>query len=173
MNFFSKNKVVFWLMIFLIAINLTILITFIVFYSRKSNISDEKPTEKPGMVFSKELSLTSSQSEKVEIILTEYRNSTDSLTISIREYRASLLKELAKDIPDTTVLNNCADEICSLQRLMQKASINQYLELKKICNSDQCQRLSVLYFELYGCQGNGKGTGKGMMHRYRRGQGNP
>ncbi len=37
----------------------------------------------------------------------------------------------------------------------------------------QCQRLSALYFELYRCQGKCKGMekGKGMMHQYRRGQG--
>lgn len=37
----------------------------------------------------------------------------------------------------------------------------------------QCQRLSALCFELYGCQGNckGMGQGKGMMRQYRGGQG--
>ena len=171
MNFFSKNKVVFWLLIFLVAINLTVLITFALFYSRKTNIPNENSVEKPGMALRRELSLTPTQSEQVEIILAEYRNSTETVSFSIRDYRAQLLEELAKDKPDTTLLNRSANEICSLQKLMQKASIKQYLELKKICNSDQCQRLSYLYFELYGFQGRGQGMGRGLMHQYRRGQG--
>ena len=173
MNFFSKNRFVFWLLIFLVVINLTALITFLVFYSRNSSGSNQQVQKNPGIAFRKELSLSPSQSGKVETILAEYRNSTGPVTDNIRKYRTQLLEELAKDKPDTNLLNSCADEICSLQKQMQKASIKQYMALKEICNPAQCQRLSALYFELYGFQGKGQGMGrgKGMMHQYRRGQG--
>jgi Spy/CpxP family protein refolding chaperone len=175
MNFFSKNKLIFWLLIFLVVINLTALITFLVFYSRNSNASNQQARANEGMAFRRELSLSPSQSKKVEIILAEYKNSTEPVTTNIRNYRTQLLEELAKDNPDTNVLNKCADEICSLQKQMQKASVKQYMALKEICNPAQCRRLSSLYFELYGCQGKGMGKGmgkgKGMMHQYRRGQG--
>jgi Spy/CpxP family protein refolding chaperone len=173
MNFFLKKRFVFWLLIFLIIINLTALITFLVFYSRKSSVSDQQVREKPGMAFRKELSLSPSQSEKVETILSDYQKSTEPVIVNIRDYRTKLLEELAKDKPDTVIINRCADEICSLQKQMQKASIKQYLALKEICNPAQCQKLSALYFELYGFQGKGQGMGKGkgMMHQYRRGQG--
>jgi Spy/CpxP family protein refolding chaperone len=173
MNFFSKNRFVFWLLIFLIVINLTALITFLVFYSRNSSASNQQVQVNPGMSFRKELSLSADQSEKVEAILADYRKSTGPVTADIRNYRTQLLEELAKDKPDTTLLNSCADEVCSLQKQMQKASIKQYVALKEICNPAQCQRLSALYFELYGCQGKGQGMGKGkgMMHQHRRGQG--
>ena len=173
MNFFSKNRLVFWLLIFLVVINLTAMITFLVFYSRNSTALKQQPRENPRLAFRKELSLSDAQIEKVESILADYRNSTEPVTINIRDYRTQLLEELAKDKPDTSVLNRCTDEICSLQKQMQKASVKQYMALKEICNPVQCQRLSALYFELYGCQGKGKGMGrgKGMMHQYRRGQG--
>ncbi|MCX6234307.1 MAG: periplasmic heavy metal sensor [Bacteroidetes bacterium] len=173
MNFFSKNRLVFWLLIFLVVINLTALTTFLVFYSRHSNASTQQSRENPGILFRKELSLSPSQSEKVEVILADYRKSTEPVTTNIRNYRSQLLEELAKDKPDTSLLNICADEICLLQKQLQKASVKQYIALKEICNPAQCERLSALYFELYGCQGQGKGIGKGkgMMHRYRRGQG--
>ena len=173
MNFFSKNKFVFWLLIFLVVINLTVLITFIVMYSRKSDAATQQSQEKPGIALRTELSLTQSQSEKVEAILTDYRKATDTVTENIHNYRAQLLEELAKDKPDTSLLKIYADEICLLQRQMQKASVKQYMALKGICNPDQCQRLSALYFELYGYQGQGKGMGrgKGIMHQYRLGQG--
>ena len=84
-----------------------------------------------------------------------------------------LKKELSKDKPDTNLLNKCGEEICLLQKQMQKASVRQYVALKEICNPVQCQRLSALYFELYGCQGQckGMGKGKGMMNQCRKGQG--
>jgi Spy/CpxP family protein refolding chaperone len=173
MNFFTKNRFVFWLLIFLVVINLTALITFLVFYSRSSSLSNQQVQVNPGMSFRKELSLSPAQSEKVEAILADYRKSTEPVTSDIRNYRTQLLEELAKDKPDTSFLKRCADEICLLQKQMQKESVKQYMALKEICNPAQCKRLSALYFELYGCQGKGQGMGKGkgMMHQHRRGQG--
>jgi hypothetical protein len=173
MNFFSKNKVVFWLMIFLVVINLSALVTFLVFFSKNTTESKLQPRENPGMAIRKELSLSVPQSEKVEAVLADYRNTTEPITTNIRNYRSRLLEELAKDNPDTTVLNKCGEEICLLQKQMQKASVKQYMALKEICNPAQCQRLSALYFELYGFQGKGQGMGrgKGMMHQYRGAQG--
>jgi Spy/CpxP family protein refolding chaperone len=173
MNFFSKNRVVFWLLIFLVVINLTAFVTFLVYFSKSTTGSTLRPQESPGMAMRKELSLSASQSEKVDVIVADYRNSTEPITASIRDYRSQLLEELAKDKPDTSLLNRCSDQICLLQKQMQKASVKQYLALKEICNPAQCQRLSALYFELYGFQGKGQGMGrgKGLMHQYPRGQG--
>ncbi len=125
------------------------------------------------MAFKEELSLSAVQAEKVEVIMSEYRTSTGPLTDSIRNYRSLLLDELAKANPDSTLLDHYTEQISLLQKQMQKASIHQYLSLKGISNPDQCKRLSSLYYELYGCQGNckGMGKGKGMMKQYRRGQG--
>ena len=179
MNFFSKNRLVSWLLIFLVVINLTALITFLMFFYNNSSASSPQLHKSPGMKFRKELSLAPGKAEKVDVILTEYRNSTEPIATNIRGCRVQILEELAKDKPDTALLNKYTEDLCNMQKQMQKASVNQYIALKQICNPAQCQKLSALYFELYGFQGNGKGMGpgngmgpgKGKMHQYRRGQG--
>ena len=173
MNFFSKNRFVFWLLIFLVVINLSALVTFLVFFSQNSTASKQQSRENPGMAFRKELSLSPSQSKKVEVILADYRNSTEPVTTNIRNRRTQLLEELAKNKPDTNLIDKSVEEISFFQKQMQKASVKQYMSLKEICTPIQCQRLSALFFELYGCQGKckGMGQGKGMMHQYRGGQG--
>ena len=173
MNFFSKNRFIFWMLIFLVMINLTALITFLVLYPQKPATSGQQQCRNSGMALQEELSLSAIQSEKVEVIMWEYRKSTGPLTDSIRNDRSLLLDELAKANPDSTLLDHYTEHISLLQKQMQKASIHQYLSLKAISNPDQCKRLSALYFELYGCQENckGMGNGKGMMKQYRRGQG--
>ena len=132
MNFFSKNKLVFWLLIFLVVINLTVLITFLVMYSRKSDTVTQQVPKKPGMALQKELTLTPSQSEQVDLILADYRKVTNPVAENIRGYRASILDELASDKPDTIKINHYADSICYMQRKMQTASVKQYLALKEI-----------------------------------------
>jgi Spy/CpxP family protein refolding chaperone len=172
MNFFSKNRLVFWLMIFLVVVNISAFITFIVFFLRNPAPSAQDRQGNPGNSFRHELSLSPSQSGKVNSILADYRTATEPVAADIRDYRAQILGELAKEKPDTALLNSISEEVCQLQKQLQKASVKQYMALKEICNPEQCKKLSALYYEMYGCQGQCKammGKGKGMMHRNRSG----
>jgi hypothetical protein len=170
MNFFTKNKFVFWLLIFLVVVNLSALATFLVLFSRNSSATPGENKENACNVFRKELGLSPAQTEKVDLILSGYRKSTEPVAESLREYRVLILEELAKTDSDTTLLKKYSDGISLLQSHLQTASVGQYLSLKEICTPEQCQRLSALYFELYGCQGKCKQPGKGMMHRHRNSQ---
>ena len=169
MNFFMKNKIVFWLLIFLVIINLTALFTFGVFYFRRPAAPGKEPCAKTCNAFRKELSLSDAQAQKVETILAAYRESTRPFSGEVQDCRVKLLEELGKPAPDSVLMNECLERITVLQKQIQKASVKQYLELKKICTPDQCRRLSALYYELYGCQGKeackGKEQGRGKMHR--------
>lgn len=173
MNYFSKNKVILLVLIFLVIVLLTALISLIIFFTGKSESLNQPPSGNTGRRFNQELSLTPAQSAKVDAILNEYRNATEPIRLNIQSNRAQLLEELSTSNPDTNLINKHLEDIANLQKQMQKASVNQYIALKQICTPIQCERLSSLYFELYGFQGQGKGTGKGkgVMHRNRRGQG--
>jgi Spy/CpxP family protein refolding chaperone len=173
MNYFSKNKVILWGLIFLVIVLLTALTSLIVFFTTRSANLNQSTSEITGRRFNQELSLTPDQSGKVDAILREYRTATEPISSNIRVYRMQLLEELAQNNPDTNLINKHLENISILQKQMQKASVKQYMALKQICTPLQCERLSSLYFELYGFQGQGKGSGKGkgMMHQYRRGAG--
>jgi hypothetical protein len=101
-----------------------------------------------------------------------YQSSTSPTISTIREKKLALLDELSKETSDTQVIKKIAEELSVEQKKLQKANIDQFLELKKVCNTDQTKKLSQIYSELYGCQGQGKGKGKGqgMGHRHRWGQ---
>ena len=176
MNFFTKNRVEFWLLIFLIVIVVSAIITFILFYADKPTIASQQIPANTGNRFRKELVLSPVQSKKVATILAEYRKLTEPIAEDIKDHRIQILDELAKSKPDTNILNNYMEEITSLQKQMQKASVSQYMALKEICTPVQCQRLSALYLELYGCDqmrkgsGKGQGQGNGKMRRYRGGR---
>ncbi|MEI7982771.1 MAG: periplasmic heavy metal sensor [Bacteroidota bacterium] len=180
MNFFSKNRFLFWLLIFLVGVNISAMVTIIVLVSKKAPPSNQQPVKNTGNAFTKTLSLSPGQTGKVETILNDYKNLTEPISADIRNRRIQILEELAKKNPDKAILTSNVKEISMLQTQMQNASIDQYMALKEICTPDQCQRLSALYYELYGCQGQGPGMGKGkgpgqgkgMMRRYRGGRGN-
>ncbi len=160
----------FWLLMFLIGINVAALITLVVVFSNKPTTILKPTTGIKGNAISKSLLLTPSQSAKEETILANYKKITEPIIAEIRIKRIQLLEELAREKPDKTVLNSYVEEITLLQKQMQNASVNQYLALKEICTPAQCQKLSTLYYELYGCQGKEKNEGKGMKRRFRGGR---
>lgn len=170
MNFFNKNRLIFWLLLFLVVINISALVTFFFYYSGQKKQSADIAGENSFRVFQKELSLTPIQSEKVCSINAQHRTRSEPIASALKEKRSELLEELSTENPDTLLLTKYAEEIGALQKELQLASIRQYLDLKVVCDSCQCRKLSSFYFQLYGSKGPGKGMGKHMQHRNRRGQ---
>jgi Spy/CpxP family protein refolding chaperone len=170
MNFFNKNRLVFWLLLFLVVINISALVTFILFYSGQKKQQSENTGARSFQVFQKELSLTPIQSGKVCSINAQYRTVSEPISSALKAKRSELLEELSMEKPDTLLLKKYAEEIGNLQKELQIVSIRQYLDLKEVCDSCQCQKLSSFYFQLYGSKGPGPGMGKQMQHRYRHGQ---
>lgn len=170
MNYFSRNRMVFWLLIFLVVVNIAALTTLIVWASSPGLRSGGFKAG-PGMAFRRALSLNPAQSARADNVLNCYRGQVDPMVLQIRDLRMGLFGELNKDQPDTVYLNKTISEITLLQGKMQKAMVSQYLEMKKICDPEQCCRLRSLYSEMYGygTPGMGKGMGKGKQHRWRGG----
>ncbi|MDP4280898.1 MAG: periplasmic heavy metal sensor [Bacteroidota bacterium] len=170
MNFFSKNKIAFWLLIFLVVINLSALITILVVFP--SRIKAPVPEHnRPGAVLHEMLSLSPQQAAGVNVILARYRNLTTPLADSILDRRMKMISEIEKDHPDTVLINNCILDITAFQVKMQQASIRQYMDLKKICTPAQCRILSGIYSEMYGCKEKGQCMGNRMGKGLRRGKG--
>ena len=69
MNYFLKNRIIFWLLIFLVIMNLTALITFMVVYSKNKSFQAQQSQRKPGMIFRQELSLSPSQTVEVDSLI--------------------------------------------------------------------------------------------------------
>jgi Spy/CpxP family protein refolding chaperone len=170
MNFFDKNRLAFWILIFLVIINVSALVTFFVAKPKVSS-SEIKPAEtRPGAALQAELSLAPDQNIKVNEINSAYKASSEPIIISIKEKKAELLEELSKENTDSNQVKAILHDLDIRQNNLQQANIKQFLELKKICTPEQTKKLSQIYSELYGCDVGGKGKGQGMKHRHRYGQ---
>ncbi len=166
MNFFSKNRIVFWLMVILVVINIGVLASFLWFTNRPQEPTCCPSTEGPAKLLHEELRLTAGQQQQVGQINAAYKSTVSSLVEEIREQRGVILEELNRDRPDTIVIRKTAETLARLQLNLQQENIRQYLALKKVCTPEQAQRLSALYHDLYGCPM--KGNQKQFRHRYGR-----
>ena len=172
MNIFNNNRTIFWILIFLVLINITALATYFIYMRKPANEPVPGSGFKHGIALKQELSLTPDQSLKVNEINATYKASSEPIVAAIKEKKAVLLEELSKQNTDTNLVSKLADYVVTEQKKLQMANIKQFLDLKKVCTPEQKQKLSRIYSELYGCEnkggglGQGNGQGKGYRHRY-------
>lgn len=157
MESYQKNKLLFWIMIFLIVVNLSALATYFLFPRKATVVSCADPSAGPGCMLHEELGLTQEQAEQVDAINARYVEVSGPLADEIREMRSAVLNELSSDMPDTLRLNGYSEELSQLQGRLHRQNMKHYLELKQVCTPDQALRLSSLYRELYGCPMKGPG----------------
>lgn len=174
MDYLKKNRIVFWVLIFLVVVNLTALATYYVNMRKPVAEPVSIPAAQKGAAIGKELSLTAEQSARVSEINDRYRKTSEPIVQAIRERKAALLDELSKDVSDSLKLVSLAEEVSIEQKKLQEANIQQFLDLKHVCTPEQTQKLSQIYGELYGCERKGQGRGRGGQgqgqgHRHRYG----
>ncbi len=167
MKFIYNNRLMFWVLLFLVVINISALVSKF-FFSAPLETADCCPPEKQQCsAFREELNLSAEQAVLVTGINKKYTDSAAPVATAIREARVSILNELDSEKPDTMLLNNLAGKVASLQLRIQKENIAQYTALKRVCTPQQAQKLSALYRDLYGCPMQNPQ----MQHRHRNGQG--
>jgi Spy/CpxP family protein refolding chaperone len=165
MNFFIRYKVFAWILAGLLVIALSALGTMVWhvwFESDKEVIVQQTP---PGcstscMILTSELDLNPNQNRDVETIISRSRQSSSGVVTALHEKRNELLEELTKDAPDTTILKRISEEIGEIQGRLMMNAVDQYLQLRDVCDPDQQEKLTGLYYELFGCPRAGQ-----MMHR--------
>ncbi len=172
MNIFNNNRTVFWILIFLVLINITALATYLIYMRKPINEAIPGSGIQRGIVLRQELALTPDQSIAVNKINAIYQASSEPIVEAIREKRSELLEELSKENTDSAILAKLTIDVVIEQKKLQMANIKQFLDLKKVCTPEQTLKLAQIYAGLYGFEQNGKGQGqgKGMRYRHRFGQ---
>jgi Spy/CpxP family protein refolding chaperone len=168
MKFIYNNRLMFWVLLFLVVINITALVSNLLFTRPKNTPPCGSPNEQSCGSLCQELALSSEQEKLVADINNTYTQAARPLASAIKETRVGILNELEKEHPDSILLQDLTRSVADLQLKIQQENIRQYTALKRVCTPEQAQKLSTLYRDLYGCpMKNEQGS-----HRFRHGQGN-
>ena len=168
METYHKNRLIFWILIFLVLVNLAALGTYFFFpRGQKAMVNCDEEMMSAGCLYQNQLDLTDEQAKQVDILSKAYMQVSGPIAEAIKSTRGEILDEISATAPDTTNLDQLSEELSRLQNQLQRENIKHYMALKEVCSPDQAMRLSNLYRQLYGCPM--QGPGKGMQHRHRRG----
>jgi Spy/CpxP family protein refolding chaperone len=168
MNFFNKNRLIFWVLTILVVVNISALVTYFLYPKSPPSPACCTPEEQQCNAFRDELDLSDAQTLQVTAINKTYTESAKPIAAAIKTAREDILNELEKQIPDSARLNTLTYQLSNLQMKIQQENIRQYIALKRVCTTGQAHALSALYRDLYGCPMQ-NGT---VKHRNRSGHSN-
>ncbi|MCK9612443.1 MAG: hypothetical protein PHR81_04215 [Bacteroidales bacterium] len=146
MSYFNKNRVTLWLVVAVLLIN-TAAIATILYKMYNEPLSNKPKKGQPCMqsFLEKKLELTPVQAKKFRIMKKAHHDSVAALRKLMDEKRSVISENLSKTEPDSLLLYSTADDLGVLYAQVRKMFISHYLNLRKVCTSEQQLKLAGIY----------------------------
>jgi Spy/CpxP family protein refolding chaperone len=152
MAVFTKTKILTAVIIVLLATNIS---TFYTVWKLSDNTILAPNTAKSkkafnpnipmGRLLSRELQLTPEQMSKFREFRKDYYPYVHMIYDSLHLKRHEMLKELAKENPDTVILLSISKDIGIMHADLKMATNNFYLNMKNVCTPEQQEKLNNIF----------------------------
>ncbi len=178
-TFFSQNRLLIWLVIFLLVLNVSAISSIIFQRVREPEsvslpfrppVPDETMMPGEGRFLRDFLELDREQFEHCRIDRHAFQVKAWSITEELREKKIEFLKELDKKNPDTARIEQIAEEIGQLHKTLRLETGEYYLKLRRLCNDQQQQKLHHFFMQSLGRHDTAKrpARGRGIHQRMKR-----
>lgn len=152
MNPINKYRILIWIIVILVATNLSTIGSF--YYHRITELKaatskQEEQTTLPGeqrtRFFRDELNLNNDQLNQFRDINRTFNRTARGIELNLAQLREDLIKELGVQNPDSTRLNLIATEVGNNHRELKQVTTTFYLNMKKICTAEQQAKLHEIF----------------------------
>jgi len=152
MNAPNKYRILIWIIVILVATNLSTVGSF--YYHRMTEAKtpetkQEEQTIVPGeqrtRFFRDQLTLNDEQLDKFRDINRTFNRTARGIEMNLAQLREDLIKELGAQNPDSTRLNQMATEVGNNHRELKQVTTAFYLDMKKICTAEQQAKLHEIF----------------------------
>jgi len=168
----NRTKLLIWIIIVLVAINLAALISGVAYSMKRRN----EPPARTGIPFNQradffyeQLGLTSDQRNQFFVFNKEFNQDARLIADKMNSLRYTLIKEMARSNPDRSKLDEICTNIGSLHSELKEITVDYYLKMKSICDPQQQKLLNELFEMMlepdgiiYGRGRGGQGRGRGF-----------
>ncbi|MBN2213338.1 MAG: periplasmic heavy metal sensor [Bacteroidales bacterium] len=181
-TFFSQNRLLIWLVIFLLVLNISA-ISSIIYHRVRETKEIPSPFQPPiawegrmpdeGRFLRDYLELDKAQFEQFMIKRHGFQTKARGITEELREKKVEFLEELNKKDTDTSKIRELSEDIGQLHKALRLESGKYYLGLRTICNDEQRQKLHRFFMHSLGrhdmepLPGRGRGMHQRMMKNNR------
>jgi Spy/CpxP family protein refolding chaperone len=152
MNAPNKYRILIWIIVILVATNLSTIGSF--YYHRMTETETQEtkqgglnavPGEQRTRFFRDQLNLNAEQLDQFREINRTFNRTARNIETNLAQLRLDLIKELGNQNPDSTKLNQMATEVGNNHRELKQVTTTFYLDMKKICTEEQRVKLHELF----------------------------
>ena len=149
MDYFTKNKIVFWAVIVLIILNVFMLSTIWLGRPRRYLPGGPGPGRTDGMkIMEERLGLNREQAEVFEQIRKQHFERTRALNDRRHKIRIDIINELFSDKPDQAKIEKLLSELKDVQGEFDQRLFRHFAELRDQCNDEQKKILKSMFIDL-------------------------
>jgi small-conductance mechanosensitive channel len=148
----TTYRTLIWVIVILLATNLSMAITFL--YHKQQDKSSsmqteeskiEVPAEQRTRFFREQLNLSLEQVNQFRDLNRNYNRTARDITFQLEKLRTEMVEELGKQEPDRELLNTLTKTIGELHAQLKNATIEYYLGMKTACDESQKVKLNEIF----------------------------
>ncbi len=169
MEAMNKTKILIWIIVILVVINLVAVISGLIFSAERRNINTIRtdiPYNQRADFFRGELGLTPDQRKSFMNFNREFNQKARGITEKMNSLRVRMIEEMAAPDPDRVELDSICVGIGHLHTELKRATVDYYLQMKSVCDNKQQGLLNQLFERMinYG-EGDRMGPGRNSPNR--------
>lgn len=151
----NKYRVLVWIVVILLATNLSIGISYFYHKQQDSKLAEqveeaaiEVPAQRRARFFREQLNLNRRQVEEFRELNRSFNRMAWTITHELQTLRVKMVQELGNENPDAEKLDSISTNIGFLHTQLKNETISYYLQMREVCNEDQKQKLNEIFMSM-------------------------
>ncbi len=151
----NKYRVLVWIIVILVATNLSMGISFLYHKQQDKNRMEamkeeaiEVPAQRRTRFFKQQLNLRPEQMDRFRELNREFNRNAWEITHKLEILRIEMVKELGKSNPDSEKLDQVAKEIGDFHQVLKKETVDYYLKMRTECDEEQQIKLNQIFMSV-------------------------
>jgi Spy/CpxP family protein refolding chaperone len=152
-TFFTQNRILIWLIMILLIINISAIITVIYSIKATNEFRNDKrmyhrkeySRYHSGRSFKDDIELSEKQHQHFIATKHKFFKEAGRISEQMHKKRVEFINEITSDNPDTIKIREIANEIGSLHAKLKYQTYKHYIEMKSVCDKEQEEKLMLMF----------------------------
>ena len=148
----TTYRMLVWVIVILLATNLSMAITFLYHKQQDKKAAQqteestiEVPAEQRTRFFREQLNLNREQGNQFRELNRNYNRTARDITFQLEKLRSEMVAELGKTEPAKEKLDEITKTIGELHTQLKNVTIDYYLGMKTVCDDNQKEKLNEIF----------------------------